>query len=347
MTYYLRNGAEVRITDESAINISTTLEPGNYVVKYDKRQEEFYLERSDSFEPLPKYYGDLIKNRDRVLNTFRDRPFSTGVMMVGEKGSGKTLLAKEVSIQGYKFGYPTILINQMWKGDEFNKFIQDIEQEAIVIFDEFEKIYRGQDQEEILTLFDGVYPSKKLFIVSCNDKWKVDGHMRNRPGRFYYYFEFSGIESEFVVEYCLDRGLTQTQADDVARVASIFGKFNFDMLKAIVEEMIRYDETAEDVLRVINARPELDTETKYNAVLTKNGSTIKIYNFQDGNKNPMTEAINIHYDNEDDEFTHVKFDPTNISHFDGTTGSYVFKKDDYLLTLTRASNPIFDWRNRI
>lgn len=347
MTYYLRNGAEVRITDESAINISTTLEPGNYVVKYDKRNEEFYLERSDLFESLPKYYGDLIKNRDRVLNTFRDRPYSTGVMMVGEKGSGKTLLAKEISIQGYASGYPTILINQMWKGDEFNKFIQDIEQEAIVIFDEFEKIYRGQDQEEVLTLFDGVYPSKKLFIVSCNDKWKVDGHMRNRPGRFYYYFEFSGIESDFITEYCIDRGMSQGQVDDVARVASIFGKFNFDMLKAIVEEMLRYNESAEEVLRVINARPELDTESKYSALLTKDGKVIKTYHFHDSNKNPLTETINIQFDNDDEEYVTEKFDASQISRFDAASGSYVFVKGDYTLTLTRAATPYFDWRNRI
>jgi hypothetical protein len=268
-------------------------------------------------------------------------------MMLGEKGSGKTLLAKEISIQGYESGYPTILINQMWKGDEFNKFIQDIEQEAIVIFDEFEKIYRGQDQEEVLTLFDGVYPSKKLFIVSCNDKWKVDGHMRNRPGRFYYYFEFAGIESEFIVEYCIDRGMTQEQADDVARVASIFGKFNFDMLKAIVEEMIRYNETAEEVLKVINARPELDTETKYSAILTKNDEVIKTNHFHDSGKNPLTQTITVSFDNEDDEFCQEQFDASHISHFDGANGSYVFVKGDYKLTLTRMSNPYFDWRKGI
>jgi len=94
------------------------------------------------------------------MRTFTDRSNSTGVLLTGEKGSGKTLLAKHLSIMGYDMGIPTIVINSAWTGDSFNKLIQDIEQPLIVMFDEFEKVYNREEQEKMLTLLDGVYPQQ-------------------------------------------------------------------------------------------------------------------------------------------------------------------------------------------
>ena len=73
--------------------------------------------------------------------------------------------------------------------------------------DEFEKTYTKEGknyQAKILTLFDGVYSSKKLFLLTCNDKSKMDSHMLNRPGRLYYLLEFHGLDQAFIREYCED-----------------------------------------------------------------------------------------------------------------------------------------------
>jgi hypothetical protein len=79
-----------------------------------------------------------------------------------------------------KQGVPTIVINAPWCGDKFNTLIQSIQQPCIVMFDEFEKVYSSEEQEAMLTLLDGIYSSKKLFLLTSNDKWRVDSHMRNR-----------------------------------------------------------------------------------------------------------------------------------------------------------------------
>jgi len=64
--------------------------------------------------------------------------------LVGEKGSGKTLLAKYISIAAAKErGIPTIVINHPFHGDEFNLFMQSIQEPVIVLMDEFEKIHDG------------------------------------------------------------------------------------------------------------------------------------------------------------------------------------------------------------
>ena len=135
--------------------------------------------------------GNVAKTSSRILNTFLDRPRSTGVLLVGEKGSGKTLLAQYTAIiAANEKNIPTIVINKPWHGDQFNAFIQSIDQPAVILFDEFEKTYRRGDgdinyQEKILTLFDDVYSSQKLFLLTCNDKYRMNSHMMNRPGRLY------------------------------------------------------------------------------------------------------------------------------------------------------------------
>ena len=147
MTYYLRNANTFRVTDENSIDITTSLPADNYLVKADQFGNLF-LETVDRFEPLTKYYGDTLRNADRIMRTFNDRSASTGVLLTGEKGSGKTLLAKHLSIMGYAAGMPTILINSSWTGDSFNKLIQDIQQPSIVMFDEFEKVWNERSPLE-------------------------------------------------------------------------------------------------------------------------------------------------------------------------------------------------------
>ena len=185
MTFYLRNGTAFRVTDEANIDLHTTLPAGNYVVKLNQMSGELYLEQIDSFVSPKKIYGDTTRNVERIINTYFDRTSSTGVMLAGEKGSGKTLLSKQVCVAAAEKNIPTIVINSAWHGDQFNTLIQSIDQPCVILFDEFEKVYDRDEQEAILTLLDGVFPSKKLFILTCNDKWRVDAHMRNRPGRIF------------------------------------------------------------------------------------------------------------------------------------------------------------------
>lgn len=353
MTYYIRNGNTYRVTDENAVDIANHLPGGNYTIKQDQFGNLF-LEMIEKFTPLTKYYGDAIRNGDRIMRTFSDRSNATGVMLTGEKGSGKTLLAKHLSILGYEQDIPTIVINSPWTGDSFNKLIQDIEQPLIVLFDEFEKVYDREQQEKMLTLLDGVYPSKTLFILTCNDKWRVDAHMRNRPGRIFYAIDFKGLSQEFIEEYCNDNLNDKSQIDQICKIASLFGEFNFDMLKAMVEDMNRYGETPQQVMRLLNAKPEYDqNEPDYEvAKLVVQGQLVadefihtKIIDF-----NPLTvsDQFYISYgdgvDDEDDEFeelvasrgrntlrgpakgenAYAWFNPADLKHVNAKEGSFVF-----------------------
>lgn len=235
---------------------------------------QFYIEQVDSFELNYKVYGDTLRNADRIINSFQDRPNSTGILLSGEKGSGKTMLAKLLAIKCKELDIPTIIINTAWTGESFNTLIQSIEQPCMILFDEFEKVYDEKDQSAILTLLDGVFPSKKLFVLTCNDKWRIDEHMRNRPGRIFYLIDFRGLDVEFIKEYCRDKLNDQSQIDNVCRISSMFSEFNFDLLKALCEEMNRYKETAQEAIKLLNAKPHSNDGSKFKITLKINGSYI-------------------------------------------------------------------------
>lgn len=349
MTYFLKSGNTFRVSSAAAMDLHDTLPAGNYIIKADPFGNLF-LETIDSFTRPAKMYGDTERNTDRILRTFMDRSASTGVMLAGEKGSGKSLLAKNLSIEAAKMGVPTIVINAPWKGDAFNKFIQDIEQPIMVLFDEFEKVYDSDDQEQMLTLMDGVFPGKKLFVLTCNDKWRVNQHMRNRPGRIFYMLDYKGLGYEFVKEYCEDNLKNKAYVEKVCQISSLFAEFNFDMLKAMVEEMNRYNETPQEALRMLNAKPEFEEGNKFTVRLFVGDQEVESNNM-DGPEwrgNPLQQQINVDYDPEPDndevDWKRARFNQNDLQQVDAPNGRFVFMNvDGHKLLLTRVKEKNYNY----
>jgi hypothetical protein len=331
----MKSGTRFNVSTKEAMDLHERLPVGNYTVKFDKMAGCFYLEQIESFEIRGKVYGDTRKQATRILNTFNDRTASTGVMLTGEKGSGKTLLAKMLAVNAAEAGVPTIVINEPWCGESFNAFMQMIEQPTVILFDEFEKVYDKDDQEKMLTLLDGVYPSKKLFVLTCNDKWRVDSHMRNRPGRIFYSIAFKGLEQDFIIEYCMDNLDATEHIPTVCKIAMMFDQFNFDMLKALVEEMNRYDETPQESMRMLNAKPEFSGESKYEVSLQVGGLDVAGDKIEQDvwTGNPLTGKLRIDYkivtgkdDDGDDDWRwgDAYFESSDLKQIEPESGKFVF-----------------------
>jgi len=335
MAYFLKSGNTFNVSSKEAMDLHEQLPAGNYVIKLNEMSGQLYLETIDSFEIKGKIYGDTVRTATRILNTFNDRPASTGVMLTGEKGSGKTLLAKMLSVKGAESGVPTIVINAPWVGDKFNAFLQSIDQPCIILFDEFEKVYDKDEQEGILTLLDGVFPSRKLFILTCNDKWRVDSHMRNRPGRIYYMLDYKGLDNDFIVEYCEDNLNPELQQhiDSICKIAAMFDQFNFDMLKALCEEMNRYNETPQESLKLLNAKAEFSGEQRYVVNLVPKGKALlpEKLESREWHGNPLLNFISLDYkvDAEDGDFDweRCNFVSTDLKEIDPNNGKFIFIND--------------------
>jgi hypothetical protein len=126
-------------------------------------------------------------------------------------------------------------------------------------------------------------------------------------------------------------------------------QFNFDMLKALVEEMNRYDETPQEALKFLNAKPEFSNEAKYDVDLQIKGIDVpKDLADTMWHGNPFTQMIGIDYKvattpgdrQEQDDFTAVLnddndwkwenayFSQSDLKQVDAQTGKFIFVNNE-------------------
>ena len=260
---FLKHGNAWSLTPNARLDVRDRLPVGCYTVCKNPLSGEYFLEEGEDFILPKKLYGKTERHSARILKTFETRQLGTqvGVFLSGAKGSGKTLLAKHIA---QKSLLPVIVVNAPYTDDRFMRTMQGIEQEAVILFDEFEKVYSEEDQEAILTLFDGVYSVRdKLMIITCNDKYKVKEFFHNRPSRLRYAIGFERLEKEFVEEYCADQLRDKDYADKINMLCTVCDEFNFDMLQTLVDELNRFSGDFEDTLDILNVKPATHARTKW------------------------------------------------------------------------------------
>jgi hypothetical protein len=260
MAKYMKNGNNVRVIPDGQVDIRDRLPAGLYAVNLSING--FYLTKTDSFKLPERIFGDVIKFADRIIKTFGDREKSTGVLLSGLKGSGKTLLLKFVATELQKHGFPVILVNDSYNPSGLAEFISSINEECAVLFDEFEKNYKidedsdSAQQENLLTLFDGTIETKKLYILTCNDLDDIDDLLLNRPGRMYYHIEHSRLSDETIKEFCDAKLKNKSYVSSIIKIGGMVGDFSFDMLDVLVEEVNRYNISPVEALSILNIKPE-------------------------------------------------------------------------------------------
>lgn len=284
MVNVLRQGDKYFMISEEDVGVYKSVPPGTYSLSQDAMSKQYFLKNTKNISVYGKFYGNVVKNTNRILETFHSRATNTGVLLNGVKGSGKTLLAKNICVKGAETrGLPTILVDNGYHGDDFNRFMQSIDFPCIVLFDEFEKLYGYSDQDKILTLLDGVYGGKKLFILTVNDIHRVSTFLTNRPGRIYYNLSFDTLDESFIREYCEDNLNDKSKIEDIISYTKIYSFFNFDMLMAAVEEMNRYNENLGEVLEYLNIQPEMKRNDRFTFTLEVTGiGSIVLENDKEG-----------------------------------------------------------------
>ncbi len=226
----------------------------------------FYLETvKERLEVPGKVYGITKARATKCINTYVSRPASTGILLTGDKGTGKTLLMSVLANQAIvQLGLPVLLVKDPFSGSQFVSFIESIG-ECVIVFDEFGKMYASGDrhigenevpQKALLSLMDGTDKTKRMLIFTENSEIDINDFMLNRPSRIYYHFKYKKLDEASVLGYCKDHNVREEIVKDIIDLARRSKIFSFDMLQSIVEEHLRFDCSVE------NATTELNIDTR-------------------------------------------------------------------------------------
>lgn len=267
-------GREYTVHDDS-LKTYDQLPAQVYCLRFSKFKGFYFESRSDFDIKEPKIYGVHDAKVEKTFNGFASSNKNFGVILSGAKGIGKSLFAKMLCKKAVESGLPVIMIDEAYRG--IPSVIEDIEQECVILFDEFDKIFPksmkdedGNIQDLLLSMFDGMSNGKKLFVITCNELHKLSDYLVNRPGRFHYHFRFGYPSLDEVEIYMRDK-LDPEYHDEIEKVKSFAAKvdLNYDCLCAIAFELntgISFSEAIKD-LNILNLRDEI-----YNlALITEDG----------------------------------------------------------------------------
>jgi hypothetical protein len=137
----------------------------------------------------------------------------------------------------------------------------------------------------------------------------------------------------------------------------MFDQFNFDMLKAMVEEMNRYNETPQQVMKLLNAKPEFSGEARYKIVLQPKGVDIPadLVETTEWVGNPLTTRINIDYKKLDEtpsedeldrdfDWENCRFDNGDLRQVDSNSGKFIFINElGDRVTLIKVKEKSYHW----
>ena len=147
------------------------------------------------------------------------------------------------------------MVNQPFTGDAFSLFISGLPGECIVFFDEFEKVYDKDDQNGLLTLLDGNYQRKRLFLLTSNTA-DVSYWLKNRPGRIFYKKIYDRLDQSIIDEFASDRLVNKDNLPGLIKVLKIMDSPTLDIITCLTEEMNRFNETASESAKHLNIEVE-------------------------------------------------------------------------------------------
>lgn len=218
----------------------------------DRRTDELYLEEDKDFEFPEKYFLNKKDEKfmKKAINTYKNTSkLTTGVLLSGMKGSGKTLMMKKLATMSE---LPIIVVDSNVSTTEIEPFFAKVTENVCVCFDEIDKYWSTR---YLLGFLDGVKPTcKKLVLCTANDEKEIDEYLNDRCSRIRYKKSFNALDKAAVVGVLEEVLGDKTKAKAAAEFAMAnLRVISYDNIIIFGEEIKNNpDETLDEIVEDLN-----------------------------------------------------------------------------------------------
>jgi ATPase family associated with various cellular activities (AAA) len=304
---------------------------GIYTLEYAPFAPMYLNLKQPKFEFPYKLYGTNERFPERVIKKYKGSNANLGVLLCGLKGTGKTVEAELICNLS---GLPVILVTQDYdKGADLIHFLSTVDQEVVVMIDEYEKIFGKADG--LLSIMDGALNARqrRLFVLTANTPYISDA-MIDRPSRIHYLKKYGNLSVAVINEVVDDMLENKAYREQVVEYMSVIDIVTIDIVKTIVAEVNLFNEPPQKFKNFLNVTM---VDHAWWDLADSEGTVLMRFASSDMT-NPFTKGYNLALREYGDHYT----DFGCISSSNVKTGKIVTNKGTYTLTKSRSFSGVVE-----
>lgn len=272
MTKFIKQGNDISVLPRG---LEYELEPGKV---YDLKIREIWGRTITDFKlngemNMPPAIYQTKKDKmfvERVLqNYLQADKNTTGVLLTGDKGTGKSVTAKIIAS---KANLPIVIINPDTEENLLEEFFKEFDTPVCILLDEVDKNFHTQ---KMLTFLDGMHKTaKKLVIMTANEEDGLSNFIKNRCSRIRYYrhYDMHDDAQEYAELICEAKGI-ENKEEVVDFIVNKIKYPSIDNISSFIDEVIFTKDwglSLKEVLEFMNINvgeadyePEREDEEEY------------------------------------------------------------------------------------
>lgn len=192
------------------------LPPSVYAVDIDPEGNIIYRYLYKNYDIPNVIYGDRHERDTHIAREEYSRSKDImSVLLSGTKGTGKSLTAETI-LNDFMLTRqaPVLMIRSRYHKSVFYSILKQVGECAIYI-DEYTDLYNsdGDDNDSSLSLKTVLTEgrSKALFLLTTNDRFKVDDAYMDRPNRVLLHYQYDKLDKETIKDIAKKQGCEKYQ----------------------------------------------------------------------------------------------------------------------------------------
>lgn len=181
--------------------------------KYDEASGTLTLDKTKALFEIPdKIYGNSEKLAKIILKDYRPKGDTLGVLLVGKKGMGKSLLSEKIAMMMVEKGYSVIHVTRPVSAVAIEKAVETLSP-CLLYLEEFEKCFENpQDVPVFLNMFSATTIKGLMVVIAANSiNSVIYDPLIDRPQRLRYRINYAEIDDNVVNDILADSEVSAEQ----------------------------------------------------------------------------------------------------------------------------------------